>query len=62
MLASRPGAFAYTGGPQDFTVPPGVTECDVELWGGGGGGAEEATGGGGGYTRGTLQVAESARA
>lgn len=37
--AASPGAFAYTGGLQTYTVPPGVTSVSVTAIGAAGGGA-----------------------
>lgn len=49
--------FTYTGTIQYFTVPTGVTNITVKMWGaGGGGGNRNQPGGGGGYTTGTLAV------
>ena len=48
----RAKAFTYTGSPQSYTVPAGVTRLIVEAWGGGAGGSGSTlaskTGGGGG--------------
>ncbi|MBL1120755.1 hypothetical protein JK364_52140 [Streptomyces sp. 110] len=46
--------FDYSGGVQDFTVPPGVTTINARCWGGGGAGA--GTGGGGGFATGDITV------
>lgn len=53
----------YTSGNGSFTVPRGVTELTIELWGGGGGGGGSSTnnlggggGGGGAYLKTTLAV------
>ncbi|MDX3387618.1 GEVED domain-containing protein [Streptomyces niveiscabiei] len=54
--------FSYTGADQTFSVPPGVSSLNVQLWGAGGGGDNAAYytgqvgGAGGGYTTGTLAV------
>ena len=50
--------FTFTGGPQNFVVPAGVTSVDVLAIGGGGGGANGHQGGGGsGYVgTGTFAV------
>jgi hypothetical protein len=66
IAATAGPAFAETvkfrlnaNGPVTWTVPPGVTSIQVELWGAGGGGSgagENAAGGGGGYTTATLSV------
>ncbi|PWG08744.1 hypothetical protein DF268_36280 [Streptomyces sp. V2] len=54
--------FSYTGADQTFSVPPGVSSLNVQLWGAGGGGdnstyyAGQVGGAGGGYTTGTLAV------
>ena len=53
--------FAYTGAPQTWTVPDGVTSIDISLIGAGGGGGRAVTGstafgGGGGVVTGTLTV------
>lgn len=46
-------------GPDIFTVPPGVTEILIEMWGAGGGGHSPGGGGGsGGYWIGNLAVEE----
>jgi hypothetical protein len=47
-----PGEEAFTSGTATYTVPAGVSELRVELWGGGGGGADtfqanQGAGGGG---------------
>ncbi|MCF3103145.1 hypothetical protein IPZ58_16360 [Streptomyces roseoverticillatus] len=62
MTASTPTApythirrFSYTGGVQNFTVPPGVTTINARCWGGGGGGSA-AHGGGGGFATGNIAV------
>ncbi|MEO9970751.1 MAG: GEVED domain-containing protein, partial [Hyphomonadaceae bacterium] len=49
----------HEGANQTFTVPDGVDELDVKLWGAGGGGSTNGSsgrGGGGGFTQGTLPV------
>jgi alpha-tubulin suppressor-like RCC1 family protein len=50
--------FSYTGSPQYFTVPAGVTSIEVQMWGGGGGGGYYAVsaGGAGAYVDGHLSV------
>ncbi len=54
--------FNYTGGEQTWTVPAGITQVVIEVWGamGGGslcsGGPPDDDGGLGGYSRGTLAV------
>ncbi|MEX2640206.1 MAG: invasin domain 3-containing protein, partial [Balneolales bacterium] len=40
----------------DFTVPAGVSNITVEVWGGGGGGARAGGGGAGGYARSVLPI------
>lgn len=59
--------FNYTGFDQTFTVPAGVTEITVALWGAGGGAANHASGwatrrsgrgGAGAFVTGTLSVTE----
>ena len=49
--------FTYTGNAQSWTVPAGVVNATVKLWGAGGGGSDNAgPGGGGGFVYGTLKV------
>ncbi len=54
--------FDYTGSMQTYTVPPGVTEIQIECWGAQGGasgicgGALDFDGGHGGYAIGNLTV------
>ncbi len=58
--------YDYTGDDQTFTVPDGVTEIEVKLWGAGGSCNRAATGGGpiattgaggaGGFVSGTMSV------
>src|SRR6056300_1797102 len=54
--------FDYTGSMQTYTVPPGVTEIQIECWGAQGGasgicgGALDFDGGHGGYATGNLTV------
>ena len=53
--------FAYTGGAQTYTVPPGVTEIQIEAWGAQGQAItdeqyDESIGGLGGYAIGELTV------
>ena len=54
--------FAYTGAEQTFTVPAGVSELQLEVWGAEGGGrrtsniSDNGLGGHGGYSVGTLHV------
>lgn len=58
--------YTYTGAPQVFVVPVGVTKINVKLWGAGGGASYYSTGtfandrfssgGSGGYVEGTLSV------
>ncbi|MBK7222325.1 MAG: hypothetical protein IPH94_13660 [Saprospiraceae bacterium] len=43
--------FFNTTNPQSWTVPTGVTEIMVEMWGAGGGGSSNYGGGGGGYMK-----------
>ena len=44
--------FKYTGSQQNWTVPEGVTEIEIEMWGGGEGGANRYFGGqAGGFIR-----------
>lgn len=54
-------SFSYTGAEQTWTVPDGVTEVTVSIWGaeggaGNGDGSDPSTGGQGGYVNGTLAV------
>jgi len=53
--AAEPGrvTFEYTGAPQTWTVPDGVTSVAVDLWGAQGGGS---WGGSGGRVQATLSV------
>jgi gliding motility-associated-like protein len=53
--------FSYTGGPQTYTVPPGVTSIQIEAWGAQGQAItdeqyDESIGGLGGYAVGELTV------
>jgi hypothetical protein len=59
--------FSYTGSPQTFTVPAGVTSITIAAWGGGGagGGVTNSTRAGGGgeggsFVRGTITVTPGA--
>jgi hypothetical protein len=66
MLGLAPSAWATTEsltGSADWTIPTGVSQVTVEMWGGGGGGGAKAVtaqpgtgggGGGGGYSRAVL--------
>ncbi|MCK9340103.1 MAG: glycine-rich protein, partial [Bacteroidales bacterium] len=45
--------FSYTGGVQTFSVPAGISELTLEVWGAAGGNYS-ANGGAGGYAVGTL--------
>src|SRR3989344_5989196 len=57
MGASPPsGVFFFTGAPQTWTVPPGVTEIEAELWGAEGAWAVIGEGGNGGYVKTKLAV------
>jgi hypothetical protein len=47
--------YAYTGGQQTFTVPAGVTQVSIMVWGAQGGSSFN-NGGKGGYATGTLAV------
>ena len=52
-------ALSYTGSAQTWTVPNGVTQIFVKLWGAGGGGAYTSgngPGGGGGFVSGVLPI------
>jgi LruC domain-containing protein len=49
----REVVVSYTGAPLSFTVPAGVTQLEVKMWGSGGGGTY---GGAGGYTAGLVPV------
>lgn len=52
--------FDFTGQDQEFVVPSGVTELEIEMWGAGGGASYSDVltgyGGAGSYISGTLQV------
>lgn len=48
--------FNYTGAQQNFTVPAGVTQVQVEVWGAQGGSNSPGLGGLGGYAKGNLTV------
>jgi hypothetical protein len=48
-------SFDYTGSPQSFTVPSGVTSITIEAWGAQGG-STASPGGMGGYAKGDLAV------
>ena len=62
--SSSPGSatFTYTGAVQNWTVPTGVTQIDIAVWGAEGGGSalsgngSSGQGGKGGYSSGTLNV------
>lgn len=61
LEATSDVVFAYTGAPQTWTVPDGVTSIEISLIGAGGGGGRAVTGstafgGGGGVVTGTLTV------
>lgn len=47
--------FSYTGSPQSFVVPAGVTSLSVKIWGAGGAGSD-GSGGSGAFLKGTLAV------
>jgi Glycine rich protein len=47
-LATQTLTFGFTGGPQSFTVPPGVTSVTFDLTGGQGQGKDDGSIGGGG--------------
>ena len=54
-----PSTFTYTGAPEVFIVPAGVTEITIENWGASGAdgdGSGAGTGGLGGYASGVLSV------
>jgi hypothetical protein len=48
--------FQFTGGVQSFTVPTGVTQLEIEVWGAQGGANWVNNTNFGGYTKGTLAV------
>ena len=54
----EPQDFSYTGAAQTYTVPDGITEVLLEVWGAEGG-TSTAAGGKGGYSSGTLPVTSS---
>ena len=58
IAAAPPGeqVFEFTGAPQQFVVPVGHTELDVELLGAVGGNNNGTSGGFGGQTLGTVSV------
>ena len=62
QIQQRPQFFSgsnnvtYSGGSATFTVPAGVTQVSIELYGGGGGSSSNAGGGAGGLVTGFLQV------
>ncbi len=49
--------FDFTGGMQTFTVPEGITEVTIEVWGAAGENVQSSSGGLGGYASGDLSVA-----
>ena len=61
-LKAQVTTFAYTGSTQTYTVPPGVTNIQIETWGAQGGGSKPCSGplqedgGLGGYAIGNLLV------
>jgi hypothetical protein len=61
-LKAQVTTFAYTGALQTYTVPPGVTNIQIETWGAQGGGSKPCSGplqedgGLGGYAIGNLSV------
>ena len=60
---SNKQAFSYTGSNQTWTIPNGVTQVFVKLWGAGGGGAYtsgDGPGGGGGFVAGLLPIPNGA--
>lgn len=61
MAISQATTFLYTGAAQTYTVPPGVTSVQIEVWGAQGQAItdeqyDESTGGPGGYAIGELTV------
>ncbi|WP_460587054.1 glycine-rich protein [Haliea atlantica] len=52
-LQAHAQTFSYTGSPQTYTVPAGVSQIQIEAWGASGGGS---SGGAGGYATGLLDV------
>lgn len=54
---SRWQVFATPGNGFSWTIPAGVTEVMVEIWGGGGGGSSSVAGGGGGGGSGAYSTA-----
>ena len=58
--ASFTSNFTYTGSNQTLTIPAGVSNISVKMWGAGGGGGNTGAvgyGGAGAYVQGTLAVA-----
>jgi Glycine rich protein/MAM domain, meprin/A5/mu/Ig-like domain CHU_C associated len=60
--SSGSATFTYTGSAQNWTVPAGVTQIDIAVWGAEGGGSalsgngSSGQGGKGGFSSGTLNV------
>ncbi len=51
--------FCFSGASTNFTVPTvpaGITQCTVKLWGGGGGSGNSYDGGAGGFVHGSFNV------
>ncbi len=60
LFAQTTVPFNYTGNPQTFTVPAGVTSIDVKIWGAGGAGSSTGgSGGSGAFVKGTIAVMPS---
>jgi hypothetical protein len=56
LLNAEPVSFGYTGAPQTYTVPPGVTRLAVDMAGASGGQSASNSSGLGGRVQATLSV------